>query len=233
MMARVAMTPIRRLGVGDRARRVVAALLAVTVLLQREPLALAQTAAQPVAPASLPLRSERYTWDGDLLRANFSFSDVLTPAIRQKLGNGTSSTIVMRAYLMQEGETQPVRIVLHQCVVTYVLWEEVYKIQVGTKDQAVINMAGVERLCAQAQDLAVAPRAALRPGVPHFLAVYVDVNPVSEEVRAQMRQWVQRPANAAEVGTGGSLFSALAGLLFRDVGGSDQAVQFRTHNFVP
>jgi hypothetical protein len=218
------------------ALRVAPAIALVAVSLARQPLAFAQTS-QMVAPANLRLRDEHYTWDGDLLRANFSFSDVLTPAVKQKLSNGPASTIVMRAYLFREGEPQPVKIVLQQCVVTYELWDEVYKVQLTTPttttQRAAINIAGVERLCGQAQDLAIAPRASLRAGVPHFLAVYVDVNPVSEEVRAQMRQWMQRPAAAAEVGPGDALFSALAGLLFRDVGGSDQAVQFRTHPFVP
>ena len=61
----------------------------------------------------------------------------------------------------------------------------------------------------------------------------VDVNPVNANKRAQMRQWMQRPAGAAEVGPGDALFSAFVGLLLRDVAGSDRTLEFRTQPFVP
>jgi len=214
-----------------------ARLLAVLALsLARPPLALAD-GPRSVAPADLPIRDTNFAWTGDLLRATFSFSDVLDPAVRQKLSNGPSSTIVMRAYVIREGETTPVTIAVQQCVVSYDLWADVYKVQLtnasGTTIGAVANLNGVERKCARAQDLPITSRATLKPGVPHFLDVIVEVNPVSDEVRTQMRQWVQRPVGPAEVGPGDALFSAFVLLLFRDVGGSDRTVQFRTRSFVP
>jgi hypothetical protein len=221
----------------SRARLLLARLFTLCALsLVREPLALAQTA-QPTAPALLPLREANFAWDNGLLRASFSFSDVLDPAVRQKLSSGPTSTIAMRAYVIREGETTPVMLAVQTCQVTYDLWENVYQVTrknaAGTTQQPVANLGGVERLCGRALDLAIATRASLRSGVAHFLAVIVDVNPVSEDVRAQMRQWMQRPVGSAEVGPGDALFSAFVLLLFRDVGGSDRTVQFRTRVFVP
>jgi len=216
--------------------RLVPLVTALALSLARPPLAFAQTA-RPTAPAELPVRDANLAWDSGLLRATFSFKDVLDPAVRQKLSSGPASTIAMRAYVFREGETTPVMLAVQTCQVSYDLWEDVYQVRLtnasGSTLRPVANLGGVERTCTTAQDLPIATRASLRVGVSHFLAVIVDVNPVSEDVRAQMRQWMQRPVGAAEVGPGDALFSAFVLLLFRDVGGSDRTVQFRTRSFVP
>jgi len=202
----------------------------------RPPVATAQTA-RPAAPADLPVRRANFAWDQGLLRASFSFPDVLDPAIRQKLSNGPASTIAMRAYVFREGQKTPVAIAVQTCVVSYDLWEDVYQVRFtdasGTTQRPVANLGGVERWCAHAQDLPITTRGALKAGASHFLAVIVDVNPVSEEVRSQMRQWMQRPIGVAELGPSDALFSAFVLLFFRDVGGSELTVQFRTPSFVP
>jgi hypothetical protein len=212
------------------------ALVGLLVSLARPPLAIAQTA-RPTAPGELPVRQANFAWDHDLLRATFSFSDILDPAVREKLSSGPASTIAMRAYVFKEGDANPVMLAVQTCQVSYELWDEVYQVRLttraGTTQQPVANIGGVERMCARAQDLVVSSRASLTPGASYFLAVIVDVNPVSEEVRSQMRQWMQRPVGAAEVGPGDALFSAFVLLLFRDAGGSDRTLQFRTRSFVP
>jgi hypothetical protein len=211
------------------------ALLALS--LSRPPLASAQTTG-PIDPATLTPRHANFAWDGDVLRATYSFSDVLTAAVKQKLSNGPSSTIAMRAYVFRVGDRRPVGGAAQTCVVSYDLWNEVYQVSftnsAGTTQRPVANLGGVERTCAHAQDLAVTTRTSLTPGASYYLAVAADVNPVSEEVRAQLRQWMQRPVGAVEAGPGDALFSAFVLLLFRDVGGSDSTVAFRTiETFVP
>ncbi len=209
---------------------------ALSISFVRPPLALAQTTPS-AAPADLPMRRATFAWDQNLLRASFSFPDILDPAVRQKLSNGPASTIAMRALFFREGEKTPVAIAVQTCVVSYDLWEDVYQVRFtdasGTTQRPVANLGGVERWCARAQDLPITTRASLKPGAQYFLAVTVDVNPVSEEVRAQMRQWMQRPIGVTELGPGDALFSAFVLLFFRDVGGSDLTVQFRTPSFVP
>jgi hypothetical protein len=211
--------------------------LLFAVLAALAPSARAQTAPPPTAPAQLPARTANFAWDQNLLRATFSFTDIIDGPIGQKLSNGPTSTIVVRALVLRDGETTPVTLALQTCSVTYDLWEDVYKIKLttsaATRDLAVANLAGVTRICGKAQDLPIATRSAFKVGVAHFLAVLVDVNPVNAEMRAQMRQWMQRPAGAVEVGPGDALFSAFVGLLLRDVAGSDRTLEFRTQSFVP
>ena len=63
---------------------------------------------QPPQPASLPERQANYAWDKDLLRASFSYRDVLAdPALARKLSSGLPMVIAMRAYVYEEGQDKP------------------------------------------------------------------------------------------------------------------------------
>ncbi len=230
----------RRLAGPSRGRsraRAARAFVLVAVSVGRPPLALAQTP-RPAAPADLPLRDANFAWDGSLLRASFSFVDVLEDAgVRSKLANGTENTIAMRAYVLRDGETNPVMLVVQRCSVTYNLWNDVYQLQIetatGTTQRSVLNLDGVARYCARVQDFPIATRASLRASAAHFLGIIVDVNPVSDEIRGQMQRWMRRPLGSSDVGGGNAVFSGLVLLFMRDVGGSDRTLSFRTRTFVP
>jgi hypothetical protein len=189
------------------------------------------------SPAQLQQRPANFAWDKTLLRASFSYSDVLTPLLRTKLSNGLSNVIVMRAYVFEAGATSPVALAAKTCNVSYDVWDEVYRIKLttpdGTLNKAVVNVDGVVRECAAAQDLPIADRSLMRAGASHFLAVIVDVNPVSEEMLAQLQKWVERPMGSTAIAPGNALFGAFVGLFVRNIGTSDRTIQFRTQAFVP
>jgi hypothetical protein len=73
----------------------------------------------------------------------------------------------------------------------------------------------------------------MKEGVHHFLAVIVDVNPVSSEMLSQLQKWVQRPMGSTAIAPGNALFGAFVGLFVRNIGASDRTLQFRTQSFVP
>ena len=86
-------------------------LLAIAVM---PTFALAQAPPAPDKAAQLAQRQAAYTWEKqdkgpDLLLASFSFVDVVDSAIRQKLSSGLQSVIVMRAYVLREGEASHAR----------------------------------------------------------------------------------------------------------------------------
>ena len=81
---------------------------------------------QPTNPAQLPSRRANYAWDKTLLRATFSFRDVLDDrALTDKLSSGLPNVIAMRAYVFREGETNPVALTVRTCRIVYDLWDEV------------------------------------------------------------------------------------------------------------
>jgi hypothetical protein len=194
--------------------------------------------AAPLAhPASLPPRQANYAWDGDLLRGSFSYRDVLgDPDLVKKLSSGLPMVIVMRAYVYREGEDTPVALAPRVCRVVYDLWDEVYRVHVSEpereRDQAAV-LDGVLRLCTEARDLPVVRRSLLEAKRAYFLAVVVDVNPVSQEIVDQMRRWMSRPTGSTGIGPSDALFGSFAQLFVRQIATTDRTLTFRTQDVVP
>jgi hypothetical protein len=197
----------------------------------------AQQPAQPTAPQQLPMREVNFAWDKTLLRVSVSFRDVLDKTLTDKLSSGLPSVIAMRAYVYRDEDATPVALTVRTCRVVYDLWEEVYRLKITSpgvdRDTAAINLEGVLRQCADARDLPVVDRPLLAAGKAHFLAVIVDVNPVSPQMLAQMRQWVARPTGSTGIGPGDALFGSFVGLFVRQIGTSDKTLTFRTKTFTP
>lgn len=187
---------------------------------------------QPAHPAALPRRQANYAWDRDLLRASFSYRDVLSePSLVEKLSSGLPMVITMRAYLYREGEDSPVALAPRMCRVVYDLWDEVYRVHViepeRERDQAAV-LDGVMRLCTEARDLPVVRRGLLGPAQSYFLGVVVDVNPVSPEIVDQMRRWMSRPTGSTGIGPSDALFGSFVQLFVRQIATSDRTLTFRT-----
>lgn len=186
---------------------------------------------QPAHPAALAPRQANYAWDKDLLRASFSYRDVLSkPALLDKLSSGLPMVIAMRAYLYPDGSDTPVALAPRVCRVVYDLWDEVYRVHVSEpereRDQAAV-LDGVLRICTEARDLPIVRRGLLTAGKPYFLGVVVDVNPVSPQMLEQMRRWMSRPTGSTGIGPGDALFGSFVQLFVRQLATSDETLTFR------
>jgi len=168
----------------------------------------------PVAAAKLPSRQANYAWDHGLLRASFSYRDVMDASLTSKLSSGLPTVIAMRAYVFPEGSDVPVGLSVRTCRVVY-------------------STDGVLRQCTDARDLIVAEKSQLTTGAPCYLGVIVDVNPISPEMLTQMRQWVSRPTGSTNIGPSDALFGSFVGLFVRNIGTSDRTLKFRTQTVVP
>lgn len=202
----------------------------------------------PAAAAKLPARQANYAWDKTLLRASFSYRDVVDAPLTSKLSSGLPTVIAMRAYVFADGQDAPVALSVRTCRIVYDLWDEVYRIKItGTvvrdatgasesapeRDTAAVSTDGVLRQCAEARDLPIADKSQLKIGTPYYLGVIVDVNPVSPEMLEQMRRWVSRPTGSTNIAPGDALFGSFVGLFVRNIGTSDRTLKFRTQNITP
>jgi hypothetical protein len=204
--------------------------------------ALAQAPAAPGNAAQLAKRQATFAWEKqekgpDLLNASFSFVDVVDDGIRQKLASGLQSVVVMRAYVIPEGQADPVALAARTCRIAYDLWDEVYRLTIsgpgGDRNTAALNIEGVLRLCFEARKLTVADRSLLGAGKPYFLGVIVEVNPINAQMVEQMRKWVSRPAGSTGIGPGDALFGSFVGLFVRQIGTADRTLRFRTQSETP
>jgi hypothetical protein len=219
-------------------RFLLAALVATLAVLGDAHEALAQQQ-EPSDPSSLSRKDAKFVWEKAILRATYTFREVINaPApLASKLNDGLAHTIAMRAYVWRDGDGSPLDLVARSCRIVYDLWDEVYRIEVtdrsGQHNTAAINADGVARQCAEVREFAVSDRSLLPVGSSYFLAVIVDVDPVSPQMLAQLRAWVTRPTGSTGISPGNAIFGSFAALFVRNIGGSLQTLQFRTTSFVP
>jgi hypothetical protein len=219
-----------------RARVAALAIVAASILPMRAHAQAPPTPQQPAHPADLPPRQANFAWDQNLLRASFSYKDVLPDPLLKKMSSGLPMVIVMRAYVYREGDDTPVALAPRVCRVNYDLWDEVYRVHLSEpereRDQAAV-LEGVLRLCTEARDLPVVRRDLLSAGQPYFLGVVVDVNPVSQQMMNQMRAWIARPIGSTGIGQTDALFGGFVQLFVRQIAQSDKTLTFRTQSVVP
>ena len=85
----------------------------------------------------LPKRQANFAWEKNektgvtVLKASFSFRDVVDKSIQEKLVSGLPITIAMRAYVLKEGASDPIALAVRTCVVKYDLWDEVYSLKIS------------------------------------------------------------------------------------------------------
>ena len=210
-------------------RRAAAALLAAALLVT------------PFATAGLPTRAATFAWDkSGNLRGTFNYQDALDEKIQKRLKNGLAVTIVMRGFVYRAGSpTTPIALAGHTCKVAYDLWNEVFRVVVnGVTKPPVVNMKGVYRLCTDMTDLPISDRKTLKgSGVDYYLAVKVEVNPISDKLIKEMQAWVTRPLGAnpgGTIGTGDALFATFVSVFMqKNVANADKVIEFQTNPFPP
>ena len=187
--------------------------------------------------AGLPVRVAKLAWDkAGMLHGVLPMRDSIDdPAIAKKLSNGLPVTVIVRGYVYPNSGGDPIALTAHTCRVAYDLWNEVYKVvENGTSRPPVVNMKGVYRHCTD-MDLPIADRPTLKMApADYFVAVKVEVNPVSEDTLKKISSWVTRPSGVSgSIGPGDALFASFVGVFMKKVATADHVVEFQTPPLPP
>lgn len=189
--------------------------------------------------SALATRGATFSWDKlGVLHGSFDFRDALSDKkIVKRIQNGLAVNLVMRGYVYQNGSTTPVALTALHCNFAYDLWDAVYKVSVNSaKPKVVVNMKGVYRLCTDMVDLPITDRATLgkRPQ-DYYLAVKVEVNPVSAKLLQDIQRWVTRPLGVSgSLSPGDALFATFVSVFItKQVASADVVIDFQTANFPP
>ena len=184
-----------------------------TRILALTALALAATQATP-AQAQEP--EERKTGinrrDGRLL-VSLGLQDLFRQQDAQRLLSGFTCRVLVRVAILRRDNPEPVAQALRQTEIVYDLWDEKFRVrrfEAGGKiETREASTAG------EAVDLATALIAfpvvdldRLEPGVPYRLSVRADLNPISQELLADVRRWLARPSPRSRMGSGDSFFGS-------------------------
>jgi hypothetical protein len=175
--------------------------------------------------------------DGKLL-VSVGMQDLISGADQQRLSSGFATRVLIRVYLHEEGVDEPVSVAYQRAEIVYDLWDERFRIRVAHdngadgQSEARTPEEAIWRCCAL-WHFPVSDLRRLRPGARYFLAFRADLNPISEELLADVRRWlVQPPRGQRRVGAGDSVFGSFVSIFVNPrVEDSEKQLRFLSQPF--
>jgi hypothetical protein len=195
-------------------------------------------AGRAAAADALPTRLTGIDEAGGKLLVSVGLQDLITGPDRQRLTSGFATRILIRVYLHEEGVTDPIAVTFQRAEIVYDLWDERFRLRVARGTGGEVQSDGktadevIWRTCALWR-FPVADLRQLRRGARYFLAFRADLNPISEELLADVRRWlVQPPRGQRRVGAGDSVFGSFVSIFVNPrVEDSERQVRFLSQTF--
>jgi len=179
----------------------------------------------------------RFAERGGNLVVSTAFPELLDRQAIEKVSSGLATRVVVRAYVYRRRRTErPVSLVLVEHEVVYDLWDEVYvvrtrgplgerRVRLASRQQAVRSITELDRI-------PVAPLGRVEIGPHHFVALVVELNPVSPELLAEMRRWLSRPAGEASIDSSSSFFGSFVSVFVNPkLERADRVLRIRSQPF--
>jgi hypothetical protein len=172
------------------------------------------------------------------LVASVGLQDLFAPEDRERLKSGFATRVLLRVAVQEEGASEPLAIAFQRTEIVYDIWDERFRLRVTrgagpdvhfearTPDEAIARAAAF-------WSFPVAERARLRPGVTYVVAFRGDLNPISEELMADVRRWIAQPARGQRrVGAGDSFFGSFVSIFVNPrLEDSERQVRFLSQRF--
>lgn len=190
------------------------------------------------APTALPRRTTGLTRTSTHLTVSVGVQDLFTAVDRERLMSGFATRVLVRVALQEEGVPEPIAVAFQRAEIVYDIWDERFRLRVttGTGPDVQVLARTADEAIARAATLwqfPVVEAARLRPGVPYVLAFRGDLNPISEELMADVRRWLVQPARGQRrVGTGDSFFGSFVSIFVNPrIEDSERQVRFVSQRF--
>ncbi|MBI4512312.1 MAG: DUF4390 domain-containing protein [Deltaproteobacteria bacterium] len=173
---------------------------------------------------------------GHKLTVSGTFTDVFDQVLLERLSSGFATTILVRAYLFRKGQRAPISQSAATVRVIYDLWDEAYLVQVrdptGERNSRHATRAEALRTATSLQGFPIADLSVVGLGVSHQLAVIVEVNPLSQEVIADVRRWLARPSAGTSLAGRSSFFGSFVSVLVNPkIEEAESTLRFRSQWF--
>jgi len=206
-------------------------------------LAAATAVGQPAARADepLPQRTTGVVVKNGQLLLSVGLQDLFGPTERQHLTSGFSSRILIRVALQDaSSETrEPVALGIQRAEIVYDIWDEKFSVRVtrglGAELRALAPNAdeAIWRATVLSQ-FPIADIGRLRPGGRYVVLVRGDLNPISEDLLADVRRWLVQPARGQRrLGAGDSFFGSFVSIFVNPrIEDSERQVRFVSQPFM-
>lgn len=174
---------------------------------------------------------------GKHLALTASFTEIFDRQAFEKMTSGFPTRVVVRVYVYRRSRTDaPVSLALLELEVVYDLWDEVYVVRsrgpLGEKQLRTRSRAEAVRALSELDEMPIAPLDRLPIGPHHFVAMVVELNPVSQELLAEMRRWLSRPAGETSLDSSSSFFGSFVSVFVNPkLEEADRTLRIRSQPF--
>ena len=186
-------------------------------------------------PGDRSVRSLRFAEEGERILVSGAFTDAFDEELLEQMSSGFVTTVVLRAYVVPRGGVRPVAFTAATYRVVYDLWDDQYLVQIndasGARDARLPTRADALKAVTAIGGYPVAPIGVLPVGQLFYVAFIVEVNPVSQELLAEVRRWLARPQGGQE-GTGNSFFGSFVSVFVNPkLPEADRTLRFQSQYF--
>jgi len=177
--------------------------------------------------------------NGQLL-ISVGLQDLFGPAERQHLTSGFSTRILIRVALQDatREDREPLALAVQRAEIVYDIWDEKFSVRVtrglGAELRALAPNAdeAIWRATALWQ-FPIAETSRLPAGGRYVVLVRGDLNPISEDLLADVRRWLVQPARGQRrLGAGDSFFGSFISIFVNPrIEDSERQVRFESQPF--
>lgn len=199
---------------------------------------LACLAGRARAADELPRRTTGLAITPAGLVVSVGLQDLFGAEDRARLTSGFVTRVLVRVAISEEGSREPIAVAFQRAEIVYDIWDERFRIRItrGTGPEAHLEARTPDEAIARASilwQLPVVDPSRLRPGTPYVIAFRGDLNPISEELMADVRRWLVQPARGQRrVGTGDSFFGSFVSIFVNPrIEDSERQVRFLSQRF--
>jgi hypothetical protein len=189
-------------------------------------------------PSTLPRRTTGLTLTATHLTVDVGLQDLFGPDDRRRLESGFATRVLVRVALQQEGVPEPIAVAFRRAEIVYDIWDERFRLRLanGTGPEIHVEARTADEAITRAVALwrfPIAEVARLRPGTHYVIAFRGDLNPISEELMADVRKWLVQPARGQRrVGTGDSFFGSFVSIFVNPrIEDSERQLRFVSQRF--
>jgi len=195
-------------------------------------------AARPARAAELAVRTTGLNRRNGKLLISVGVPDIIQPSSEQHLTSGFATKVLIRVALFHEGTREAVATTYRLADIVYDLWDEKFRVQrSGPRGVIDENDAATAReaisLAADLKQFPVVELGRLIPGASYRLSFSTDLNPLSQDVVAELRRWLARPPGQGRLAPGDSFFGSLISIFPNPhIEDSERRIQFISQSFV-
>jgi hypothetical protein len=201
--------------------------------------ALTASASAARADEPLPVRQAGLGMRQGQLVVSVGLQDLFGEAERQRLKSGFSTRILVRAAVEEASTGDAVALAVWHAEILYDIWDE--KFAVRTAANAAPEQRAVTATADEAIDrttalvaFPVAELARLQPGTRYVVAFRGDLNPISQDLLAEVRRWLVQPSRGQRrLAAGDSFFGSFVSIFVNPrIEDSERQVRFVSQPFV-